>query len=181
MFLHPLQVDVTLHFIVVAFQVQSGLFGVLPKMLFLEAFLIFEQDVVERPKKSLRTGRFGRFGGKFSIWMDVDQGIAAKHKSEPMAEVLEYDFHGPVRLFAGRTFKIAIFNHGHIGGRQARNVVGSRVWRQNSFRNFDRIHGLPPRGQAGCIHDVSRGSSRPHAHNGRRGPFPCYGPDQPAS
>ncbi len=69
MLVHPLQVEMLLHLVVVAVEVQLRLQGVLPQVVRFQVKLVLEEQVVHRPELVLRARRLGGLGSELGVRM----------------------------------------------------------------------------------------------------------------
>ena len=108
MFLYALQINVIVHLIVVALQIESNLLRVLPEMPFVQMVLMLEEHVVKRPEASLSAGRFGRFRGHFGARMNPDLREMPEYEPNALGKTAEDDLDGGVRLPTGRALEVAV-------------------------------------------------------------------------
>ncbi len=121
---HPLQVNVLLHLVVVAIQVQLGLQRVLPQARGLQVQLVLEEEIVHLPELALRARRLGGLGRELGVRMHFHERELPEHEAHPVPEVLEQHFHGGISLAARRALEIPVFDDGHFRRRRPQEVIG---------------------------------------------------------
>jgi len=103
---HALQVEVLLHLVVIAIQIELRLQCVLPQAVGLQVQLVLEKQVVHLPELALRARRLGGLGGELGVRMHFQERKMPVHETHSVAEALEQHFHRGIGLAARRALEI---------------------------------------------------------------------------
>ena len=125
--LHPLQVNMVIHLVLVARQVQAYLRRIVEQVFFLQVLLVREEQFVHRPEFSLCASGFRGFGGQFGMRMHLAQREVAKNEAQLRAKVRNHDLQRVKGLQARWALKITVFDEGDRGGGRAVDMVNGPV------------------------------------------------------
>src|SRR5215470_4420493 len=82
MLVHALQIDMVLHFVVVALQIELCLFRISPHVPGLQMQLVLEQQIMHAPELSLCAGLFRRFRRELGMRVNFPQREIAEHEAQ---------------------------------------------------------------------------------------------------
>ncbi len=121
---NPLKVDLIFELEVEPLHVELESLRVGSQLVQLQVILIFEQQVVHRPKLALCARRLGRLRRNQGMRMDPFKWKVSKYDAQPVPKMGQLNFHCRRRLLAVGTLKVAIFNQCDMASLSPQDMVG---------------------------------------------------------
>src|ERR1043166_56089 len=123
MLLHALQINMILHLVVVAFEIEFQLGSVLAKTMSLQMQLVLEQKIVHLPEFILGARGFRRLGRKLGMMVHLALRKMPEGKAHAAAKMFEHDLDRGISLGAGRTLEVSVLDHRHLGWTSTYDVI----------------------------------------------------------